>query len=158
MDFSPVADGSTPLAVGELDEVLDGLGRVVRQQPDLDVTLVGLQGGVELLGHDVPSSSCVRTDPPTVGGRVRRSIPLGHERGAPIRGKVVGSRVLPGIRPLLMSISSVRNFITIVPEGTAVASVTRMLGPHMPGGASTGMIRVKGGKSNYRTPPRRRNP
>jgi hypothetical protein len=28
---------------------------VVRQQPDFDVAEVGLQGGVELLGHDLPS-------------------------------------------------------------------------------------------------------
>src|SRR5690606_9885066 len=34
--------GPLPLAPGELDEVLDRLGRVVREEPDLDVAVVGL--------------------------------------------------------------------------------------------------------------------
>ena len=51
------------LALGELDEVLDRLRRVVREEPDHDVAVVGLQGGVKLLGHDLPSVVFLCLDP-----------------------------------------------------------------------------------------------
>ena len=43
------------LALGQLGEVGDGLGRVVGEELHLDVAVVGLQGGVELLGHGASS-------------------------------------------------------------------------------------------------------
>ena len=43
------------LALGQLGEVGDRLGRVVGEELHLDVAAVGLQGGVELLGHGASS-------------------------------------------------------------------------------------------------------
>ena len=49
--------GSRLGALGEPDEVLDGLGGVVREKVDDDVAAVGLQGRLGL-GHELPFEGC----------------------------------------------------------------------------------------------------
>ena len=45
------------LALGELDEVAHRLGGVVGEQLDGDFAEIGGQGGVQIVGHNVPSGS-----------------------------------------------------------------------------------------------------
>jgi hypothetical protein len=83
--------GPLALALGELHKVLDRLRRVIRQQPHLDVAVVGLQGGVKLLSHDLPSVVFCDTPilPRTGLGRVAAE----WARAAAIRG-IVGEELI----------------------------------------------------------------